>query len=165
MKGSRRRRWGVIFRSAYTSLARPGGNVTGQSILLTDSVGKRVDLLRDLLPGFRRLGLFGNLANSADGPEWKAAQSEARALGIESISLAAGFGQIEGQVMKVGMVAEATCISKPWTVIPMVITSVQDYIAAGQFRGGEQLIEAQNTGRPGTILVIMEPIYQGDLTA
>jgi multidrug resistance efflux pump len=78
-------------------------------------------------------------------------------------ALAAGFGQIEGQVMKFGMVAEATCISKPWTVIPMVITSVQDYIAAGQFRGGEQLIEAQNTGRPGTILVFMEPLYQGGL--
>jgi len=78
-------------------------------------------------------------------------------------ALAAGFGQIEAQVMKVGMVAEATCISKPWTIIPMVVTNVQDYIAAGQFRGGEQLIEAQNTGRPGTILVFMEPIYQGGL--
>ena len=55
----------------------------------------------------------------------------------------AGFGQIEGQVMKVGMVAEATCISKLWAIIPMVVTNVQDYIAAGQFRGGEQLIEAQ----------------------
>ena len=78
-------------------------------------------------------------------------------------ALAAGFGQIEAQVMKVGMVAEATCISKPWTIIPMVVTSVQDYIAAGQFRGGEQLIEAQNTVRPGTILVFMEPIYKGGL--
>jgi len=77
--------------------------------------------------------------------------------------LVAGFGQIEAQVMKVGMVAEATCISKPWTIIPMVITSVQDYIAAGQFRGGEQLLEAQNTVRPGTILVIMEPIYKAGL--
>ncbi len=78
-------------------------------------------------------------------------------------TLAAGFGQIEGQVMKVGMVAEATCISKPWVVIPMVVTSVQDYIAAGQFRGGEQLIEAQQAMRPGTILVGMEPIYKGGL--
>ena len=77
--------------------------------------------------------------------------------------LVAGFGQIEGQVMKVGMVAEATCISKPWTIIPMVVTNVQDYIAAGQFRGGEQLVEAQNTVRPGTILVFMEPIYKGGL--
>jgi multidrug resistance efflux pump len=78
-------------------------------------------------------------------------------------ALMAGFGQIEAQVMKVGMVAEATCISKPWTIIPMVVTSVQDYIAAGQFRGGEQLIEAQNTVSPGTILVFMEPIYKGGL--
>ena len=78
-------------------------------------------------------------------------------------ALMAGFGQIEAQVMKVGMVAEATCISKPWTIIPMVVTNVQDYIAAGQFRGGEQLIEAQNTVRPGTILVFMEPIYNGGL--
>jgi multidrug resistance efflux pump len=78
-------------------------------------------------------------------------------------ALMAGFGQIEAQVIKVGMVAEATCISKPWTIIPMVVTVVQDYIAAGQFRGGEQLIEAQNTVSPGTILVFMEPIYQGGL--
>ena len=78
-------------------------------------------------------------------------------------TLMAGFGQIEAQVMKVGMVAEATCISKPWTVIPMVVTNVQDYIAAGQFRGGEQLVEAQQVLRPGTILVFMEPIYKGGL--
>jgi multidrug resistance efflux pump len=78
-------------------------------------------------------------------------------------ALAAGFGQIEAQVMKVGMVAEATCISKPWTIIPMVVTEVQDYIAAGQFRGGEQLIEAQQVAQPGTILVFMEPIYKGGL--
>jgi multidrug resistance efflux pump len=78
-------------------------------------------------------------------------------------SLQAGFGQIEAQVMKVGMVAEAACISKPWKIIPMVVTGVQDYIAAGQFRGGEQLLEAQNAVRPGTILVFLEPIYQGGL--
>ena len=78
-------------------------------------------------------------------------------------SLQAGFGQIEAQVMKVGMVAEAACISKPWTIIPMVVTGVQDYIAAGQFRGGEQLIEAQNAARPGTILVFLEPLYKGGL--
>jgi multidrug resistance efflux pump len=78
-------------------------------------------------------------------------------------ALTAGFGQIEGQVMKVGMVAEATCISKPWVVIPMVVTTVQNYIAAGQFAGGQQLVEAQNVLRPGTILVFLEPLYQGGL--
>jgi multidrug resistance efflux pump len=78
-------------------------------------------------------------------------------------AIAAGFGQIEANVMKVGMVAEATCISKPWTIIPMVVTQVQDYIAAGQFRGGEQLVEAQQALRPGTILAFVEPIYKGGL--
>ena len=77
--------------------------------------------------------------------------------------LQAGFGQIEAQIMKVGMVAEATCVSKPWTVIPMVVTGVQDFIAAGQFRGGEQLIDAQQVVRPGTMLVFLEPLYEGGL--
>jgi multidrug resistance efflux pump len=75
----------------------------------------------------------------------------------------AGFGQIEAQVMKVGMVAEATCVSKPLTIIPMVVTGVQDYIAAGQFRAGEQLIEVQQVTTPGTLLVFLEPLYEGGL--
>jgi multidrug resistance efflux pump len=75
--------------------------------------------------------------------------------------LSAGFGQIEAHVIKVGMVAEAACISKPWTIIPMVVTGVQDYIAAGQFRGGEQLVEALQAQAPGTIFAFLEPIYQG----
>ena len=78
-------------------------------------------------------------------------------------ALSAGFGQIEAHVIKVGMVAEAACISKPWTIIPMVVTGVQDYIAAGQFRGGEQLVEAQQVQAPGTILAFLEPIYEGGL--
>ena len=65
--------------------------------------------------------------------------------------LQAGFGQIEAQIMKVGMVAEVTCVSKPFKIIPMVVTNVQDYIAAGQFRGGEQLIDPQQVTRPGTL--------------
>ena len=78
-------------------------------------------------------------------------------------SLQAGFGQIEAQIMKVGMAAEVTCVSKPFTVIPMVVTAVQDYIAAGQFRGGEQLIDVQQVSRPGTLLVFLEPLYKGGL--
>lgn len=77
--------------------------------------------------------------------------------------LQAGFGQIESQVMQVGMVAEASCMSKPWTIIPMVVTGVQNYIAAGQFRGGEQLLDAQQSVQPGTILVFLEPLYEGGM--
>jgi multidrug resistance efflux pump len=83
--------------------------------------------------------------------------------GAGQIAVQAGFGQIEAQVMKVGMTAEITCISKPWTIIPMVVTQVQQFIAAGQFRGGEQLIDPQQTVRPGTLLVFLEPMYKGGL--
>jgi multidrug resistance efflux pump len=77
--------------------------------------------------------------------------------------LQAGFGQIEAQVMKPGMVAEATCISKPWRIIPLVITNVQDFIAAGQFRATETLVDPQNLQRPGSILVFLEPLYKDGL--
>lgn len=78
-------------------------------------------------------------------------------------ALFAGFGQIEAQIMKPGMIAEVTCVSKPFTVIPMVVTNVQDYIAAGQFRGGEQLIDVQQMTKPGTLLTFLEPLYKGGL--
>lgn len=77
--------------------------------------------------------------------------------------LQAGFAQIEAQVMKVGMTAEVTCASKPMTIIPMVVTDVQEYIASGQFRGGEQLIDAQQAAKPGTITVFLEPMFEGGL--
>jgi multidrug resistance efflux pump len=77
--------------------------------------------------------------------------------------LIAGFGQIEAQVIKPGMIAEATCISKPITIIPMVVTSVQEFIAAGQIRSTEQLIDVQHLARPGTLTVLLEPLYKGGL--
>lgn len=73
----------------------------------------------------------------------------------------AGFPQITTQVIKQGGVAEIICISKPFTVIPMVIVEVQDVIAAGQIRPSDQLIDAQNNRGPGTIVAVLEPIYPG----
>jgi multidrug resistance efflux pump len=83
--------------------------------------------------------------------------------GLGQRSLQAGFGQIEAQVMQVGMIAEVTCVSKPWTIIPMVVTDIQDVIAAGQFRGGDQLIDPQQVTRQGTLMVSLEPLYTGGL--
>jgi len=77
--------------------------------------------------------------------------------------LVAGFGQIESQVMKPGMIGEVACIAKPWQVIPMVVTEVQDVIAAGQIRPTDQLLDMQNLVQGGTITVIMEPLFEGAL--
>lgn len=77
--------------------------------------------------------------------------------------LVAGFNQIEGQVLKIGMIAEATCISKPWVIIPMVVTHVQHFIAAGQLRASDQLVDTQQMTKPGTITVFLKPLNKGDL--
>ncbi|KAA0971189.1 HlyD family secretion protein [Aureimonas fodinaquatilis] len=75
--------------------------------------------------------------------------------------LVAGFSQLEAQVIRRSMVGEVTCISKPLTIIPMVVTSVQELIAAGQVQASDRLIDPQQVVRPGTITVYMEPLYQG----
>ena len=77
--------------------------------------------------------------------------------------LLAGFGQIEAQVMKVGMIGEVTCIAMPWQIVPVVVTEVQNVIASGQVRGTDQLVDLQQFARPGTITVIMAPLYAGQL--
>jgi hypothetical protein len=73
----------------------------------------------------------------------------------------AGFGQISSQVIHRGMIAEMTCVSKPFTIIPMVVIAVQRVIPAGQFRPSDQLLDLQDRARPGTITVGMEPLYAG----
>jgi multidrug resistance efflux pump len=78
-------------------------------------------------------------------------------------ALLAGFGQIEAQVMKPGMIGEATCMALPWQIIPMVVTEVQDVIAAGQIRSTDQLVDLQQLPQGGTITVVMEPLYEGAL--
>ncbi|MBL8895551.1 MAG: HlyD family secretion protein [Rhizobiales bacterium] len=73
----------------------------------------------------------------------------------------AGFGQIEAQIMKPGMTAEVTCAALPFQVVPMVVTEVQDIIAAGQVRPTDQLLDPLQAARPGTITVFMEPMFKG----
>jgi multidrug resistance efflux pump len=77
--------------------------------------------------------------------------------------LLAGFGQIEAQVLKPGMLGEVTCVAKPWVIVPMVVTEVQDVIASGQVRATDTLVDVQQLARPGSITVLMEPLHSGQL--
>src|SRR5262249_4436792 len=65
------------------SLARPGGNVTGLSVQFTDLAGKRFELLREIVPGLRRLAIMANACASRPVLEMREAQAAARALGLE----------------------------------------------------------------------------------
>ena len=68
------------------SLARPGGNVTGLSLLATDLAGKRIELLREVVPGLRRLAILGNVGNPLVVLEIGQVQAAARTLGLDVIT-------------------------------------------------------------------------------
>ena len=69
------------------SLARPGGNVTGLSSQSTDTAGKRLELLRELVPGLRRLAIMANIGYPGAVLEIGEVHAAARTLGLEVITL------------------------------------------------------------------------------
>jgi putative ABC transport system substrate-binding protein len=69
------------------SLARPGGNVTGLSILTPDLAGKRLELLREVAPGVRRLAFLANISNPITAPEMGQVRAAAGTLGLDVIAL------------------------------------------------------------------------------
>jgi putative tryptophan/tyrosine transport system substrate-binding protein len=65
------------------SLARPGGNVTGLSAQATDLASKRLELLREFVPGIRRLAILGNAGYPAAVLEMDEVQATAHKLGLD----------------------------------------------------------------------------------
>ena len=89
-----------------STLARPGGNVTGLSVEATDLGSKRLEFLRDVVPNFRRLGIMANVGNSASVLEMREVQSASGTLGLEVKTLdirqaediARAFDELKGYV-------------------------------------------------------------------
>ena len=87
-------------------LARPGGNATGLSMQQTDTAGKRLELLRDVIPSLRRLAIMANAGNAPGVLEMSRVQAAARALGFEAVTseirrradIAAAFDALKGRV-------------------------------------------------------------------
>src|SRR5262249_6680561 len=65
-----------------TSLARPGGNVTGNTILGAELAGKRLQLLKDVLPSVSRVAFMWNPANASHISHLREMQAAARGLGL-----------------------------------------------------------------------------------
>jgi putative ABC transport system substrate-binding protein len=68
------------------SLARPGGNVTGLSIQTPDLAGKRLELLREVVPGLRRLAILANVGGPSVVLDMREVQATARTLGLDVIT-------------------------------------------------------------------------------
>jgi len=80
-----------------SSLARPGGNVTGLSLMVPDIGGKRLELLKDVLPRMSSVAVLWNVANPYPALVFRETESAARTFGIEVQSLEVrGPGDFDG---------------------------------------------------------------------
>jgi putative tryptophan/tyrosine transport system substrate-binding protein len=70
------------------SLARPGGNITGLSLQQTETVGKRIELLREIVPRLRTLAMMTNASNPGSALEIEELQAAARSLNLKVVTLA-----------------------------------------------------------------------------
>jgi putative tryptophan/tyrosine transport system substrate-binding protein len=78
--------WGIgdpVGPGVVGSLARPGGNVTGLSAIVTEIYAKRVELLRELVPRAARIAALFNMSNPSIPPAWKEVETAARSLAIQ----------------------------------------------------------------------------------
>jgi putative ABC transport system substrate-binding protein len=65
------------------SLARPGGNVTGSTFITEETIGKQLELLKEVVPRIARVGVLINPVNPVYGPVLRASEAPARALGLQ----------------------------------------------------------------------------------
>jgi ABC-type uncharacterized transport system substrate-binding protein len=70
-----------------SSLARPGGNITGLSLQGPDLVGKRLDLLREVIPGLGRLAIMANVEQAGARLEMGEAETATRKIGLEVVTV------------------------------------------------------------------------------
>ena len=70
--------------AVVASLAQPKGNITGVTTFSTELTGKRIELLKELVPNLSRVALLHNMGNPAAPPEWEETKTAARSLGLQA---------------------------------------------------------------------------------
>jgi putative ABC transport system substrate-binding protein len=134
-------------RAGYVaSLARPGGNVTGLSAQQTDTAGKRVQLLREVVPELRRLAIMANVEDSGVVLEMGEVQAAARLLGLDVAiveiqrpeDIARAFNALKGSAEALYVIADALLntnririITWEHTVRLPTMHGLREYVDAG----------------------------------
>jgi putative ABC transport system substrate-binding protein len=73
-----------VAAGVVSNLARPGGNVTGMTSLVTDVHGKRLQFIRDMLPGAKRVGVLLHATNPNTPSQWREVERAAEPLGFRA---------------------------------------------------------------------------------
>jgi putative tryptophan/tyrosine transport system substrate-binding protein len=135
-----------LSNNLVASLARPEGNVTGLSIQQTDLAGKRVELLREIVPGLRRLAILANIASPNTVPEIREVQILARSLNFNVTELdirrpddiAPAFDAIKGRADAVYIPADPLVFTNRIRLATLAldmrlptIYSFREYVEAG----------------------------------
>ena len=129
-----------------TSLARPGGNVTGLSMQSTDLAGKRLALLREVVPGLRRLAIMANVDFPAAAQEMDEIQAAATKLGLDVATfelrraedIAPAFEALKGRGEALYVVGDALVITHRVQINTLALTArlptiflLREYVEAG----------------------------------
>jgi putative ABC transport system substrate-binding protein len=128
------------------SLARPGGNATGLSQQRTETAGKRLEILREVVPSIRRLAIMANVGNPSTVLEMREVQTIARTLGLEVVrheirgaeDIASGFEALKGRVDALYVASEPLLLTNRVRIITLAqnaklptMFSVREYVEAG----------------------------------
>ena len=165
------------------SLAQPGGNVTGMSNQQADLAGKRIELLREVVPSVRRLAILANVANAGTALDMGDAETAAGKLGLQVVTsairraneIAPALEAIEGRADALyvcGDPLQATYRLRINTLalglrLPTALSSREDAEAAGlmsygasypaQFRRGAELVDKILRGTKPADIPVEQP--------
>jgi ABC-type uncharacterized transport system substrate-binding protein len=128
------------------SLSEPGGNVTGLSIQANDLAGKRLELLREVIPQLRRIAIMFNVGNAQPVLEMGEAQAAARMIGLEVAPLviqkaediAPAFQTLKNRADALYVAVDQLMVANRTTIIASALTarlptifSTSDFVKAG----------------------------------
>jgi putative tryptophan/tyrosine transport system substrate-binding protein len=130
------------------SLAKPGGNVTGLSLQATNLAGKRLELLREIVPQLRRLGIIFNVGNAQPVLEMGETQAAARMLGLDVAPLviqraediAPAFAAVKAQADALYVAVDQLIVANLADILTLArgarlptVFSTRDFVRAGGF--------------------------------
>ena len=156
-----------------TSLAQPGGNVTGLSIQSTDLAAKLVEFLREVVPDLRLLAIIVNVDNPASVREMREVSAAARTLGLQADpmeirraeDIAPAFAALKVQADALYVVADALALANRTRILTFALTARlpaifnnRDWVQSGglmsyganfpaQFRRAAELVDKFCAGR------------------